>query len=156
MVYGFDPCATGCGPETSEPRAVGSASGLVSSTLEVLNMSKGSNPHRKSAYMGSNYADRTDYEGRIGELIKPQPDGCWHFTGGTNGNGYGVVWSGYDEVLAHRYVYDTLVPEGVPDDMVLHHECEVKYCVNPAHLTPMTRADHTSHHRTIRAAIKAA
>lgn len=76
----------------------------------------------------------------IGELIEPQPDGCWHWIGQPSTDGYGP----------HRFVYQTLrgpVPRGV----VLHHTCFVKHCVNPEHLEPMSNADHLALHRELKA-----
>ncbi len=93
----------------------------------------------------------TDWVARIGKKIKPQPNGCWLFTGKLNAGGYGVAFNSDVEELAHRFVYRTLVGE-IPDGIVLHHECHTPACVNPEHLTPMTRGDHTAHHHALRVA----
>lgn len=78
-------------------------------------------------------------------------DGCWLWLGFINPDGYGRVTFrrrqvGYKQMLrAHRFVYERLVG-GVRDDMVLHHKCGVRACVNPDHLEPLTRAAHGSEH----------
>ena len=78
---------------------------------------------------------------RVGLLVRPQADGCWIWTGRTDRAGYGVTPNGQS---AHRFVYSTLVAD--PGVLVLHHECQVRACVNPAHLVPMTRSEHVALH----------
>lgn len=84
----------------------------------------------------------TSDEAAIGARIEPRSDGCWIWTGATNGHGYGQCPKGG---LAHRFVYETLVGP-IPSGMVVHHRCETPPCCNPEHLELMTRSDHSSHH----------
>lgn len=86
---------------------------------------------------------------RIGRRIKPQANGCWLYEGGRQR--YAQVWTGHDQMPAHRYVYEILVGE-IPEDHVLHHVCETPRCVNPDHLEPMTNSEHLAHHRQLRRA----
>ena len=71
------------------------------------------------------------------------PLGCWVWTGGHSGSGYGVFATGsrVDDslrfVLAHRYAYVQLIGE-IPDGMQLDHLCRYTSCVNPDHLEPVT------------------
>lgn len=66
-------------------------------------------------------------------------DGCWNWTGATQGGGYGrfMVERG-SLVLAHRYAYITLVGP-IADDLTVDHLCRNTACVNPAHLEIVTR-----------------
>ena len=70
---------------------------------------------------------------------------CWIFNGCVNSRGYGSVGAGRKSksVLAHRLV--VIARDGeIPGDMTVDHTCEVKRCVNPAHLQVVTRAENTS------------
>lgn len=75
------------------------------------------------------------------------PDGCWHWQGSLH-NGYGKFGNSdrAGSYLAHRVVYEHLVGP-VPAGHDLHHTCENKRCVNPAHLVPLTRSEHLARHR---------
>ena len=115
-------------------------------------MSKSSRDHARVSPLNKRDMQRSNREASIGARITPQPDGCWLFKGTTNPYGYGVATlEGGRNQLAHRYVYETLIGD-LDDDVVLHHKCEVKTCVNPEHLTPMSRADHMAEHHRLRAA----
>lgn len=73
---------------------------------------------------------------------------CWIWQLGTGKGGYGQFRSGDVKHMAHRYVYEAVKGE-LPDDKVLHHKCFVRCCVNPQHLEPMTRSEHTSLHQRL-------
>lgn len=66
-------------------------------------------------------------------------DNCWIWTGADNGAGYGYFWSGERLILAHRWAYEELVTE-IPPGLQLDHRCQVRACVNPWHLDPVTGA----------------
>lgn len=68
-------------------------------------------------------------------------NGCWLWTGYIKSNGYGTASVKRRTVSAHRFVYQ-LLKGTIPKGCDLHHTCEVRHCVNPAHLEPMTRKDH--------------
>lgn len=65
-------------------------------------------------------------------------DNCWIWHGA--GNRYGVITKNGITQTAHRYIYRLLVGE-IPKDLQLDHLCEVKKCVNPSHLEPVTRLE---------------
>lgn len=46
---------------------------------------------------------------------------------------------------AHRLAYETFVGP-IPSGHELHHSCENKACVNPAHLVPLLRREHLVNH----------
>lgn len=68
--------------------------------------------------------------------------GCWEWLGTLDRDGYanGSSIKAPNTKRAHRVVYRVLVGE-IPSDITLDHECEVRHCVNPEHLTPCTLED---------------
>lgn len=78
---------------------------------------------------------------RIRGRIEILNNGCWSWTGGRTGTGYGsVAWKGR-ELRSHRLVYEILVGP-IPAGRDLHHKCRDRACVNPEHLEPVTRSEH--------------
>lgn len=68
------------------------------------------------------------------------PDACWTWTAKRNPGGYGRFWIDGGETAAHR-VSHTLVIGPIPAGHVVHHECNVPACVNPAHLRAVTQRE---------------
>ena len=56
-------------------------------------------------------------------------EGCWIWTATKNSNGYGS----YGKRLAHRVSYE-IYNGDIPDSTCVLHKCDVRECVNPAHL----------------------
>lgn len=77
---------------------------------------------------------------RIAARIAVDDSGCWLWTGALSDTGYGSVM--YDRRIqsTHRLAY-TLLVDGIGDGLVLDHLCEVRRCMNPQHLEPVTRAE---------------
>lgn len=95
---------------------------------------------------------------------------CWDWTGARNHGGYGIFGLGFSprsgtgasleqaranaaqpvgsHVRAHRYAYEDAVGP-VPADHEVHHTCENRACVNPAHLEPLTRDEHVRLHERL-------
>jgi hypothetical protein len=72
-------------------------------------------------------------------------DGCWRWRGWSAPNGYGIFDTGHSREsarkrLAHRYAY-IAVHGSIPEGMDLDHQCNNRWCVNPAHLVPMTHRE---------------
>lgn len=69
-------------------------------------------------------------------------DTCWLWTGGTNGRGYGVM--GLERprrtAYAHRISFE-LFRGPIPEGAEIAHSCDVRNCVNPEHLSLMTRQE---------------
>lgn len=70
-------------------------------------------------------------------------ENCWLWNGTIGVYGYGKIYIDGKHKRAHRAVYEALVGE-IPEGMVLDHLCEVKSCVNPSHLEPVTISENLS------------
>ncbi|MCO8127251.1 HNH endonuclease [Acidimicrobiia bacterium EGI L10123] len=91
---------------------------------------------------------------RFLSYVETRDQGCWVWKGALDHNGYGRIhaWKG-KKPLAHRVAY-TLWNGPIPpstrrcaEEMVVHHTCHQRACVNPAHLTLLTRRDNAGRHR---------
>jgi hypothetical protein len=72
-------------------------------------------------------------------------DACWHWLGWTDPSGYGRFWIQGTNQRVHRFVYE-LFRGSVTSDLMCHHVCENPSCVNPRHMTPVTRGEHLAAH----------
>lgn len=62
---------------------------------------------------------------------------CWRWLGIPNASGYGCLRVGGRTTLAHRFGFEMLVGP-IPAGLELDHLCRNRWCVNPAHLEPVT------------------
>jgi len=68
------------------------------------------------------------------------PDECWEWTGSRVPHGYGLFWPygrAGGKQYAHRFSYEHFVGP-IPDGHQVDHLCKNAWCVNPAHLEPVT------------------
>ena len=65
------------------------------------------------------------------------PDGCWRWDGSRTRKGYGRAQVARRHTGAHKALYEVMVGP-VPTGLQLDHLCRNTWCVNPAHLEPVT------------------
>ena len=70
--------------------------------------------------------------------IHVDANGCWIYTGGKSGPGYGHLWTGY----AHRWTYEA-IKGPIPAGLQIDHLCRVRRCASPAHLEAVTHRTNT-------------
>jgi len=69
-------------------------------------------------------------------------DGCWIWTAGKDGHGYGSFNFGSKVVSSHRFAY--MIFKGtIKEGLLIRHICDNPSCVNPNHLLVGTHQDNT-------------
>lgn len=77
---------------------------------------------------------------RIIANVEPEPNsGCWLWTAGLGGSGYGALRYG-TPTRAHRVSYMVFVGP-ITDGLFVCHRCDTPLCVNPDHLFLGTAKD---------------
>jgi hypothetical protein len=72
------------------------------------------------------------------KVDRRDPDECWPWLGAVNKQTrYGQIFDGRVMIGAHRAAY-MLEVGPIAEGMTLDHICNVRTCVNPAHLNPCT------------------
>jgi HNH endonuclease len=75
------------------------------------------------------------------------PDACWPWTASRK-EGYGQFWTNREHnpiPRAHRVAYELTHGE-IPEGHLVHHLCENRLCVNPAHLVALEPGEHVEGH----------
>ncbi len=85
------------------------------------------------------------------DRVEPCPmTACWIWSGHLSNLGY-ARWSYLDRSKptreGYRIAFEVLVGK-VPKGLELHHTCEMRCCVNPDHLEPVTHAENLFRGRT--------
>ena len=71
-------------------------------------------------------------------------NGCWEWTAGTDGCGYGRIWFNNKNQTAHTVAYSVFVGP-IPDGQHVLHSCDNPKCINPSHLSLGTHLDNMRH-----------
>lgn len=73
----------------------------------------------------------------------PEPySGCWLWSGGVDGKGYGALWQDNKLQRAHRISW--ILHNGeIPNRLFVLHKCDTPSCVNPNHLFLGNQSDNT-------------
>lgn len=77
---------------------------------------------------------------RFIRFVRPQDNGCWHWAGGADHNGYPTFWFGNDSGRAMHFsvfLSGREIPVGHEPD----HLCKNVECINPDHLEVVTRRE---------------
>jgi hypothetical protein len=78
---------------------------------------------------------------RFWNKVSKTENGCWIWTAGKNGHGYGYFRvSKNKDITAHRYSFE-LSNGPIMDGKIICHSCDVPACVNPDHLFLGTHKD---------------
>ncbi len=87
----------------------------------------------------------------VGQTMKPLVNlgedntDCWEWIGTVNQKtGYGKKTVNGKAVLAHRWIYESLMGT-ISEGMVINHKCSNRRCVSPLHLEAVTQADNCRH-----------
>jgi hypothetical protein len=80
-----------------------------------------------------------DFAARFNAKVIPDGD-CLRWIGSIKSNGYGVCAFKYRHYHAHRAAL-ALAGVHIPPDAVVDHVCRNRWCVNPAHLEPVTKSE---------------
>ncbi len=94
--------------------------------------------------------------GRLLAGLKISRSGCWIPDVPRLKNGYSVSYwheDGTDRTLPSAHVMARVAFRGgkpLGDQQAVHHECTERACINPAHLTVLTHAQHRMLHQILR------
>lgn len=70
------------------------------------------------------------------------PNGCWLWGGSMRVRSYGGFFADGKHHRAHRWIYEHVIGP-IPEGHDAHHTCDSPWCVNPYHINPITRKEHS-------------
>ena len=86
-------------------------------------------------------SDAKSVRSRILSHVTKRPDGCWEWTGSTDGNGYGKVKVDGRFRVAHEAMWEATTGRKKPAGKVLDHTCSRRTCVRPGHMSLTTQSE---------------
>lgn len=99
--------------------------------------------HKYAEYLELQPETVRQIEQGLASWLVPDERGCWLFTNpkSLTSDGYGKFMPDGRWAYVHRWLYMDLVGP-IPNGYHLHHECHVRNCARPGHLTPLSPRDH--------------
>src|SRR3990172_8620690 len=80
---------------------------------------------------------------RFWSKVSMSADGCWQWTGSTDGKGYGQLWIDGRKYQAHVVSFVVIHSGAIGNGLQLDHLCFNKRCVRPDHLEPVTARENS-------------
>lgn len=92
-------------------------------------------------FMNNKFLSDDDFQ-RFKKYVNKKDDGCWFWNGYKDKDGYGIFTLLRKRRKAHRvswYAVNGMIKDGY----VIHHKCKNRSCVNPSHLSQVSKRENS-------------